>query len=163
RAPVGAHPAAPAAAQRVAATAPHGRPAGAAGGHARVVPLGLAAGREGRHLPAGGQDDDQREVPLGDVALDEHRAVTGRGLPVDVADVVADGVLTQVVEVHGPPLVDRGVAAVEQRDRAAPDVDRQLALDLVHEGGHDGPYGVRTPRTTASMIVSTRTSSAVAS
>ena len=81
------------------------------GVHRRVQPRDAAdpAGRG----PAGVQHDDDPPVPLGPPGPHHHVPAAGRRPPVDRADVVADDVLAQRVELGARPAQHRPVLAVE--------------------------------------------------
>ena len=92
------------------------------------VGLRAAAGGARPHLDAGVDHDEQLLLALGHVAAHQHRAGAGRGLPIDVAHVVAALVVTEVVELHRPALVDGPVLAGEQA--AHPQAGREAETSL---------------------------------
>src|SRR5205823_9872038 len=58
--------------------------------------------------------DEENGLPAdGDIALDQRRAVAGGGLPVDIADLVAGHVGTQVVKIQAAAPKNGTVFAVE--------------------------------------------------
>ena len=91
----------------------------------RQLPLGHIDVVERGHAAAGGDGQQDRVLAFGDVPLHQQLPAAGRGLPVDVLDVIAPDVLAQVVEVDAAADLDGGVLTLQQAAHSAMGMDRE--------------------------------------
>ena len=88
----------------------------------------MAAGHRG----AGVDEERDREVLLLDEELDEEALEPGVDVPVELAQVVAEGVVAVVGELHGLAPLDAPPAALQAAPHRRPD-EQQQALELAQE------------------------------
>jgi hypothetical protein len=131
--------------------------------HQRDLLLGLSRGCIAGHFPAGVTDKEHVVLPVGKIAPDQCFADSGGGFPVDVVDVVAVAVLSEVVKIKTAPMLHGAVVPfenirrlplrIERGDPAHPVEVVVTQVDL---------HGVGTLSTSISMSDSTDTLSATA-